>query len=903
MSRESELLNFSRSRQGWQQDLIRRICTQPELSSEDMQQAIMNLGAWAGLCKPSEMVPLAEGHLTRRTSDQHTATTVGAISNVENVNQLAPNQHLPFALSGITLVYGQNGSGKTGYARILKQLCRARRDKDEPLLGNVYKAVTKPARASVTYFVGDRRCDYAWEDGKPVPDELARISVFDAETAPLYADRQNEIEFLPLGLDVLPRLGKACEEMKARLQSKISDLASVISVPLPKQVAGTRAEEISQRLSLLTPEEKVPTDQEIQETAAWSEEDGKRLEEIEIQLKKLSEPARAAAQCRRFKTSLEGFAARLAAVGETLRAEAVGGYQTQLLATQTARAAAVAAAKGRFDRDPLGGAIESEAWRKLYEYAEKFNAIAYPGDEFPATGKDRVCLLCQQPLTEQAADRMNRFKAFIQDTSQREARQHDLKLEGMLRTVTSLIIPTIPDLNLHFLDLSATEPSFEPIRIGLTNFLDEAFECRKNCATALKGESSFKDLRGLGLGALNDAVVLATGFEDKAKEFDKAVVDTTATKALQTEHTQSLGRRQLSSSVATFLSRRSEIERYQKLCRCKNQCDTDLISRKNSEFRRKYQAADFVRKINAEIKFLGLEYLPIKVDSRTEKGTSYIGVALSQMLNVKSSNILSEGEFRALALACYFAEIGTIPNHDGIVVDDPVSSLDHRHVRQVAIRLLNEAKVRPQVIVFTHDLSFYYELWVAASEAQIPVQRNWVQQDKVHGFGVVATDESPWEVKRVKERIGVLAAMLQRMPEDVSSQEDHAKQVHEFYSRLRETWERLVEECLLNGVVGRFQPGVMTLSLRGVSVTDDDHRMVYFAMKKASEYSGHDRPVAREGTLPNKDEIARDLAILKEYAKELTDRGQKLSGKRRELEEPPKARVLPTPPERGETPN
>ena len=34
--------------------------------------------------------------------------------------------------------------------------------------------------------------------------------------------------------------------------------------------------------------------------------------------------------------------------------------------------------------------------------------------------------------------------------------------------------------------------------------------------------------------------------------------------------------------------------------------------------------------------------------------------------------------------------------------------------------------------------------------------------------------------------------------------------VRDFYSDLRETWERLVEELLLNGAVTRFQLGVKT---------------------------------------------------------------------------------------------
>lgn len=67
---------------------------------------------------------------------------------------------------------------------------------------------------------------------------------------------------------------------------------------------------------------------------------------------------------------------------------------------------------------------------------------------------------------------------------------------------------------------------------------------------------------------------------------------------------------------------------------------------------------------------------------------------------------MSEGEHRAVALACFLSEVQQLPGKPPIVVDDPVSSLDH--IRRTAIinRLIKEGKYR-QVIILTHDLAFY----------------------------------------------------------------------------------------------------------------------------------------------------------------------------------------------------
>ncbi len=51
---------------------------------------------------------------------------VMSIRGAENVNALADGEVLTFAATGLTIVYGDNASGKSGYARILKAVTRTR---------------------------------------------------------------------------------------------------------------------------------------------------------------------------------------------------------------------------------------------------------------------------------------------------------------------------------------------------------------------------------------------------------------------------------------------------------------------------------------------------------------------------------------------------------------------------------------------------------------------------------------------------------------------------------------------------------------------------------------------------------------------------------------------------------
>ena len=71
----------------------------------------------------------------------------------------------------------------------------------------------------------------------------------------------------------------------------------------------------------------------------------------------------------------------------------------------------------------------------------------------------------------------------------------------------------------------------------------------------------------------------------------------------------------------------------------------------------------------------------------------------------KPSIVLSEGEQKVVAIADFIAEVRMSDNAVPVIFDDPVSSLDHRRVREVAERIAALA-MDHQVVVFTHDIFF-----------------------------------------------------------------------------------------------------------------------------------------------------------------------------------------------------
>jgi hypothetical protein len=453
-------------------------------------------------------------------------------------------------------------------------------------------------------------------------------------------------------------------------------------------------------------------------------------------------------------------------------------------------------------------------------------------------------------------------------------------------------------------------PSTEQITSALTPFvlegIDEATLMQRAIEWLTAAEpyrlaligtaSAFEEisvLSALDIGLSKDIEAWSVSLSAAAAIDKAAATDPERLGRLNVELRDLQARKQLHDHLTVVLQRRNHLVDLAKLSGCIAARHSTAISTKNTELCEKHLTEDFRRRLKKEIRELGIDYLPVVVTGRTDKGVSFVGPDLSKSIAAKTSNILSEGEFRALSLACFFTEISSIDGHDGVILDDPVSSLDHRHVRQVAARILSEAKHR-QVIVFTHELSFYYELWHQATEAQVEVLRHWIVKTDEHGFGTVRNDDAPWQVKSTKDRLASLDGKLTTMASSTSKDTIlYEQEITDFFTGLRETWERLVEEMLLNGVVGRFQPGVMTQSLSGVEVSESDFTTIHFGMRKTSELSGHDWSKGRLPYVPSIDDMKRELANIRTYFGQLKKRREELATRRRKsVAEPPKAETL-----------
>jgi hypothetical protein len=135
----SQIAEWAKGLPAWQSDAVRRILTKGDLTANDEELLLAILKKTKGVEDPNNPAPppiTLKASDMPGPSDTRQKVILKSMHGVKNVNALAPDQTLKFASSGVTVVYGDNASGKSGYSRVLKRACRAR-GQVEDILPNI----------------------------------------------------------------------------------------------------------------------------------------------------------------------------------------------------------------------------------------------------------------------------------------------------------------------------------------------------------------------------------------------------------------------------------------------------------------------------------------------------------------------------------------------------------------------------------------------------------------------------------------------------------------------------------------------------------------------------------------------------------------------------------------------
>jgi len=882
-----DVITWANSLPAWQGDAVRRVLATGEqpLSAQDyseilaLAKADLKLAPSPDNVKP---VPPAPGKFSGAP-----ATTVAvkllSIDDVRNVNIIKAGQTQPFAENGITVVYGDNGAGKSGYSRILKLACQAR-DKDERVLPNVFAtAPTGTPTATLKIKQDDKPKDIVWTQGTPADPILTNITVFDGRCARVITDDRNEISYLPYGGDVFQKTAEIVLRVKADVEVEITDIAPVQDSAV---VTGTTSAKFLESLSETT------KDEVIQSATDWTPQDELQLATQE-ELARTSDSTKATqevARLEKVKGRINNAASAvysLVASCLDLTNEVIQKVLTEVNAAQLAYASAVAE---RQTPEALPGVASTNQWEILYKAAKKYSEeIAYIGESFPKTD-DAVCVLCQQPLAEEAVARFGRFKKFMEDATNTVLADKRNALI-LLRDKLKVLAP---------LSAAALESICDEIASLNVKVADDlrayhaAAATRKSAALALlmEGEDPQKAALLPPWPASVDAALRSV-----AKTLTQKTTDITNSakpeeyKNLIANVAERKSRKALSARRVDINAFIEKTRRNAALRRAAAKLGTKEITRQGTAVIRKNLTPELLSAFKDELIALGATRVPISLNARggTGETTHEMQLEGANMLG-RTSQILSEGEARVIAIAGFLAELRLAPHANAIVLDDPVSSLDHVYTGKIAARLVREGLTR-QVIIFTHNIAFLMELedaGMALAMAGTPVGVTVHTLRRGSKSAGITTNGAPWYALKVKQRVQYMDELVHKIkPLYPDNMDEYNEKAAGVYGLLREAWESCVEDDLFYNVVCRYRNSVQTLKLIEVVIEDTDNQHVDLHMSKASNWmTGHDKSKALHHDRPAPDELFADINALRFFSKQIIDRREQTKKRRKKQLEP-----------------
>jgi len=411
-----EILEWSKTRPIWQRDALRRLVLSGDLSDEDLDALTAICKSAHGLADQQETTHLAKGHIPDVAAGTDPVSLV-SIFHRRGVNALAEDQTLSFSPK-LTVVYGDNGAGKTGYIRILKSACRARGQED--ILGNVVSGSSPLTPVvAIKYKVGAEAEPQEWT-GAREDEFVSRFSVFDTQCAAVYLTEKTDVAFRPFGLDLFDKLVRVCKTIRSKLEGEQRALASNAHTLIQTQIPeGTAVAKFLASLSSLTKPDAVEA------LAVLSKEEEARLILLEKSLLDLqaNDPEKLIKQLTLRLGRLQTLIQHLKEIETVLSTDAIAAVFNARTAGRRKSEEAKRLREATFPEGLLAG-TGSEHWKALWEAARQFSEeSAYSEKGFPFVEDGARCVLCQQDLEHEAAHRLEQFQAFVASTTERELRK------------------------------------------------------------------------------------------------------------------------------------------------------------------------------------------------------------------------------------------------------------------------------------------------------------------------------------------------------------------------------------------------------------------------------------------------------------------------------------------------
>lgn len=747
--------------------------------------------------------------------------SVLSISDVCGVNALADNVGLDFAENGVTVVYGLNGAGKSGFMRVFKELsgCPYR----EPIQPNVFKkSGAKSPSCKVVVAQDGTQVEKTYDlSVKQENSVLAVCDVFDTRISNQYISSTNNVSYQPFVFTVLSELAKIADRIGGHISSLVSTLPNV-SVTIPAEL------ETSPSLQWL---KKIDKDTVIpSELLVWGE--GKETEYLEIPKLLNSESVKqqqkiVAASIRSISPVLDDIKSALHSYDKD---RFVLCYQEMMDAKRRFDAAQALFSSEAHKQDQIS--INSSDWKTLWSMARKYyEKFIYPENGVHFADNGSLCPICHQEIRGNVYQRVNSVDQYINGSCSNDYQASQKAFAQLYSSVTDRRITaafaknTLSDI-INKDELNAVVTAYEVIEAAKAQQSDEA---------------RYKMLVELNLGYIEKILSeQLNALTNSARQLEEALQDDAKLK-LKERLEQLRSHKWVFDNQATIREAVSNIRHREELAAAKPFLTTNKITMETNKLANALITQAYIDRFTEELSKMARN-IKVKLEkAASQKGNSPYKVTMDacDSKKYKPEDILSEGEQRIVALAAFFADATGREDCTPIIIDDPISSLDLNYEESATKRIVEIANSR-QVIVFTHRISLLVGMSEACAAGNVPIKELHIRST-LSGKGL--PDFEDVYHGNVKGQLGGLKDKLSRAKKMDADSAEYNDCIGRVCQQFRICVERSVEDVLLLGIVRRFHRNIRTNDMvtKLPAITEQDCKMVDDMMTKYS-FVEHSQP-------------------------------------------------------------
>lgn len=671
-----ELANDAQTH-GWLKDLIiKAINTNGHLSDEDLSLTIIQL---KNNSASTLTVPNTEN------TNSHADIRFISLTHNAGVCALANNQKIVFS-KDITLLYGNNGSGKSSYFRILNEIIGGNHKLE--LRPNIYASTENPIDIRLTYAEGDSTKELSWDGTTRAISPLNLSSVFDSNYTMTFLQKRSADTaiVLPYGLHLFTAMTTAMDCIKGRLQTEIDGII--------KSLPQINTEGLSDDVTRILTQKTYRASQKkyIQDRYTISAEQDAELNKQKEELKTLQET--------NFNDRIK------IATNELSQYEAFKKYltkTTELLQQYESEAHSlisqivISKKKSEDVKQRIAvlseiGNTDSEEWKLYIETGARFAQ--------KANFTKSICPYCRQPLVNEAIQILSAYETYLSDKSLSELNQALRSKELLQQKISNITTDYV--LSKQFKALIDTETGTPNLLNKISEILRTQVEQKSLLINNLATEAINSSLP---FEATNELISCITSICDKYNAIITNLHDEQTKKdakitTLSLQMKSLIEYKAISTQKELFSDWFDKMKIVDELKRCQTELSTRNMSVLAKIASQTLVTDNLKNKFQEELNALGLKKLSVELsEAGASRGQSFMQLKLVN--NNTVTDILSEGEQKGVALALFIAERRMQLSKNPIILDDPVNSLDHFITAKLVERL---SSLGNQIIIFSHNL-------------------------------------------------------------------------------------------------------------------------------------------------------------------------------------------------------